>query len=60
MVTLIIFLDHNNAEKGSCDNSDGCFVLCKVNGVRWAGRDRIHEIYSGGLRSNRISRYFSD
>ncbi len=60
MVKFVFFLNHNKAEKGSWDDSDGCFVLVKVTGVRWAGRDRIHENYSGRLRSNRIGRYFSD
>lgn len=36
------------------------FVLFKVNGVRWVGRDRVHENNSGRLRSNRIGHYFSD
>ena len=60
MVKLVFMLDRNKAEKGFWDSSDGCFVLCKVNGVRWVGRDKIHENNSGRLRSNRIGRYFSD
>ena len=60
MVNFVFMLDLNNAEKGFCDGSDGCFVLFKVSGVRRAGRDRVHENNSGRLRSNRIGRYFSD
>ena len=60
MDKFVFMLDHDNAEKGFWDGSDECFVLFKVNGVRRAGRDRIHENNSGRLRSNRRGRYFSD
>ncbi len=43
MVKFGLMLDHNKAEKGFWASSDGCFVLFKVNAVRRAGRDKIHE-----------------
>ena len=40
MVRFVVVLYLNNAEKGFCEGSDGCFVLFKANGVSQTGRVR--------------------